>query len=176
MKLEKLNVLPGPEAREAFERCCGANRWISAMMVMRPYKNREALLHQSEHAFDQLQSTDWIEAFRHHPRIGETPGSQSRLSSTADWEGNEQRGTTGASPGTLEALAVKNRAYERRFGFIFIVCATGKTADEMLALLEARIGNDPDTELAIAAAEQRKITALRIARLLDEDPAGGRAA
>lgn len=176
MKLETLNHLPQAEARAAFERCCGANRWISSMMVLRPYRNREALLTASDRAFDQLSDTDWIEAFRHHPRIGEVPGTLSRLSSAADWAGNEQRGATGASEATKAALARRNRDYEARYGFVFIIYATGKTAEQMLTALEERMANDPETELEVAADEQKKITALRIAKLLDEDPNGSRRA
>ncbi len=176
MKLEILNHLPQPEARAAFERCCGANRWISSMMVLRPYRDRQALLTASDRAFDQLTSTDWIEAFRHHPRIGEVPGTLSRLSPAADWAGNEQRGATDVSEATRAALVRRNRDYEARYGFIFIICATGKTGDQMLAELEKRMSNDPETELEVAADEQKKITALRIAKLLEEEPRGSRRA
>ncbi len=168
MTLAALNALPADEARAAFELCCGAARWAAAMCAARPFEDRAALEAAAERAADALARADWLEAFAHHPRIGDVESLRVKFARTAAWAGREQGGTAGASDATLAALAEGNRAYERRFGYIFIVFATDKSADEMLALLRARLGNEPADELAIAAGEQRKITRLRLAKLLGE--------
>lgn len=173
MTLEALNRLPVAEARAAFERCCGSNAWIERMCARRPYADRTAIDREAERAAQELGPDDWREAFAHHPRIGDVESLRERFGGTASWAGDEQRGAAVATEATLTALARANRAYEDRFGHIFIVCATGKSADEMLALLEARMPNDAATELGVAAGEQMKITQLRIGKLLD-DSAGGR--
>lgn len=167
MKLAEIDSLPKPWAREAFERCCGAGRWVDAMVAGRPYRSVEGLSRAAERELEALGREDWLEAFTHHPRIGDVAALREKFASTAAWAGAEQSGAATATEATLEALAQANRDYEQRFGYIFIVCATGKTADEMLALLKARLPNRPKYELAIAAGEQRKITRLRIAKLLE---------
>jgi 2-oxo-4-hydroxy-4-carboxy-5-ureidoimidazoline decarboxylase len=118
-----------------------------------------------EQAFDLLRREDWLEAFAGHPRIGDLDSLRHRFASTAALATAEQAGTRTASDRVLRALAQGNADYERRFGHIFIVCASGKSADEMLAILDQRLSNDPDVELRIAAGEQRKITRLRIASM-----------
>jgi 2-oxo-4-hydroxy-4-carboxy-5-ureidoimidazoline decarboxylase len=168
MTLERLNQLSEDEVRAAFERCCGARAWVAAMVAARPFGDRADLLSAAERAADALGVRDWHEAFAHHPRIGDVAALRQRFAATAAWAGDEQRGAAAAPEATLEALARGNREYEARFGYIFIVRATGKSADEMLALLQARLANDPATELAIAAGEQRKITRLRLEKLLAE--------
>jgi 2-oxo-4-hydroxy-4-carboxy-5-ureidoimidazoline decarboxylase len=174
--LEELNRLDGEAARAALERCCGAGAWVERMVAGRPYRNATGLLAAAERAADKLRAPDWLEAFAHHPRIGDRAalatapagaGAGARPA-VAAWAGDEQRGAAAAADATLEALVRGNRAYEQKFGYIFIVCATGKSAEEMLALLEARLGNDPDTELVNAAREQRAITRLRLEKLLAE--------
>ena len=168
MTLDQLNRLPLHEARAAFERCCGASAWVEMMCSARPYADRDTLWAAAERASDALGPDDWREAFTHHPRIGDAAALRERFATTAAWAGDEQRGATGASDRTIEALADGNRDYEQKFGYIFIVCATGKSADEMLGLLRARIGNDPGIEIGLAAAEQKKITRLRLEKLLAE--------
>ena len=169
MTLDQLNRLDDAAARAALERCCGARRWVEHVCAARPYRDRAALAAAAERAFDGLERADWLEAFAHHPRIGDMASLRAKYASTAAWAGEEQRGATTAGEVTLEALAGGNRAYEERFGYIFIVCATGKSADEMLALLRARLPNLPERELRIAAEEQMKITRLRLSRLLESD-------
>ena len=177
MTLAELTRLADQAARAALERCCGAGAWVERMIGGRPYRNATGLLAAAERAADKLRPADWIEAFAHHPKIGDRAAraatsasavAGARATSEAAWAGEEQRGAATAAPATLEALARGNRAYERKFGYIFIVCATGKSAEEMLALLQARLGNDPDTELVNAAREQRAITRLRLEKLLAE--------
>jgi 2-oxo-4-hydroxy-4-carboxy-5-ureidoimidazoline decarboxylase len=169
MTLRTLNALPAAEARAAFARCCGARRWIDAMVAARPFANRDSLAAAAAHAFDALAREDWLEAFAQHPKIGDVTALRERFATTAAWAGREQSGAAGAPEETLAALARGNADYEARFGYIFIVYATGKSADQLLAMLRARIGNDPSRELDLAATEQRKITQLRIAKLLEEE-------
>ena len=168
MTLDQLNHLPTQDAWAAFERCCGASAWVEHMCAQRPFRSTDALNAAAESGFALLGPDDWREAVAHHPRIGDVAALRERFASTAGWAGEEQRGASTASDATLAALAEGNRAYEERFGYIFIVCATGKGADEMLRLLRARLPNAPAAELGIAAEEQRKIARLRLEKLLAE--------
>ena len=167
MELLTLNELSANDAREAFERCCGARAWVERMIAARPFADRAALHAAADDIGNTLERADWLEAFAHHPRIGES-ALREKFKTTATWAGAEQAGATGAAEAVIAALAAGNRAYEERFGYVFIVCATGKRADEMLASLESRMPNDARTELAAAAAEQMKITHLRLDKLLEE--------
>ena len=168
--LTRLDGLAEGDAVAAFLRCCGSRRWADAMARGRPYRHEAALLAAAERAFVPLASADWLEAFSHHPRIGERKALAERFPATTGWSASEQAAVAGAGEDVLDALLRANREYEARFGYIFIVCATGKSAPEMLALLRRRLPNDPDAELEIAAAEQRKITAIRLKKLLSEGP------
>jgi 2-oxo-4-hydroxy-4-carboxy-5-ureidoimidazoline decarboxylase len=134
------------------------------MLARRPFGNDPHLLSVARDEWWALTPDDWREAFAHHPKIGDRAALEARFPRTAELSGAEQRGVSGASTQTLDALAELNRRYEEKFGYIFIVCATGKTADEMLSLLRARIDNMPSAELLIAAEEQARITALRLQR------------
>jgi 2-oxo-4-hydroxy-4-carboxy-5-ureidoimidazoline decarboxylase len=165
-----LDGLAEGEALAAFMRCCGSRRWAETMARGRPYRDAAALLAAAERAFAPLSRGDWLAAFSHHPRIGERAALAERFPATADWSASEQGGVTGAGEDVLEALIQANREYEERFGYIFIVCATGKSAAEMLGLLRERLPHEPEAELEIAAAEQRKITAIRLRKLLSEGP------
>ena len=131
-------------------------------MKRRPFGSRDQLLTAARDDWFALGPADWREAFRHHPRIGDSDALRRRFAPTANLAEEEQSGVAGASDVVLTALAEGNRAYERKFGYIFIVCATGKSAGEMLAMLLSRLQNDRDTELRAAAEEQAKITALRL--------------
>jgi 2-oxo-4-hydroxy-4-carboxy-5-ureidoimidazoline decarboxylase len=164
--LSRLNDQPASEARLALARCCGAARWVEAMTDRRPYANPEALFTAADEVWWGLDEADWREAFAHHPKIGDRAALGERFSATRAWAAGEQAGAALAEGGVLDRLAEGNRAYEARFGYIFIVCATGKTAEEMLALLEARLPKDPREEIRIAAAEQARITRLRLEKLL----------
>ena len=164
--LSRLNEGPAGEARVELERCCGASRWAEAMIARRPFRDRETLLAAADEVWWGLEESDWREAFAHHPKIGDADALRARFASTRQWAAGEQAGVRSATEETLVALADGNRAYEDRFGFIFIVCATGKTADAMLSLLRARLANDPRDEIRIAAAEQAKITRVRLEKLL----------
>lgn len=171
--LDELNHLATAEAWVQLERCCGASAWVERMCAARPFRDRDALHAAADRAADALGPDDWQEAFAHHPRIGDVAALRERFAATAAWAGAEQSGAAAASEATLEALAEGNREYERRFGHIFIVCATGKSAGEMLELLRARIGNDPARELENAAREQRAITRLRLDKLIGSGAEAG---
>jgi len=164
----KLDAMSESDAREALARCCGASRWVGGMLARRPFGADEALMRAADEVWASMEEADILEAFAHHPRIGASMEElEKRFASTSRWASGEQAGARGASAETLAALRDGNLAYEERFGFIFIVCATGKSADEMLALLQARVDNDRQTELRIAAAEQAKITKIRLEKLED---------
>jgi 2-oxo-4-hydroxy-4-carboxy-5-ureidoimidazoline decarboxylase len=164
--LSRLNDLPAAEARAELLRCCGSSSWVLAMLARRPFADAAALYDASDTVWRSLGPADWREAFAHHPRIGDKDVLRSRFAATPQWEQGEQAGVQGAAEELLTALAEGNQAYEERFGYIFIVCATGKSAAEMLVLLLARLGHSPQEELAIAAEEQAKITRLRLTKLL----------
>ena len=136
------------------------------MLAARPFASAEALHAASDRVDASLERADWLEAFTHHPKIGDISSLRAKFANTKGWASGEQSGTASASEETLVGLADGNRDYEDRYGYIFIVCATGKSADEMLGLLRARLGNDPAQELRIAAAEQAKITRIRLEKLL----------
>jgi 2-oxo-4-hydroxy-4-carboxy-5-ureidoimidazoline decarboxylase len=167
MTIDELNALPAEEAWRVLERCCGAGVWVDALVTHRPYESFAALKEASEAAFEKLHRDDWREAFSHHPKIGDVESLRHRFASTSAWAGEEQRGAAGADDETLGALSEGNAAYEARFGYIFIVSATGKSAAEMLALIRHRMENDPADEWQVAAEEQTKITRLRLNRLID---------
>jgi 2-oxo-4-hydroxy-4-carboxy-5-ureidoimidazoline decarboxylase len=155
-----LDAMPEAQATELLSEGCASSRWVAAMLAKRPFGSREAVLDAADEIWTSLDGDDWREAFAHHPRIGEpTPSSIAA---------KEQSGVSDAASEVREGLAKANRDYEERFGYIYIVCATGKTAEEMLAIAQARLENDPDTELRVAAEEQRKITRLRLQKLLED--------
>jgi 2-oxo-4-hydroxy-4-carboxy-5-ureidoimidazoline decarboxylase len=159
-----LNTLDRGAAAEALRRACGAERWVQRMLARRPFASSEALYASAADEWRASTREDYLEAFGHHPQIGENLDAlRRRFQTTASLSEREQAGVAGADEATLLALRDANAAYRRRFGFIFIICATGKTAAEMLAALRARLDNDPDVELEIAAAEHAKITRLRLA-------------
>ena len=163
--MKALNDLPAAEAREGFLACCGAARWADAMVAVRPFEDQQALFDEADRIWSGLQREDYLEAFAAHPRIGDAEALRGRFRSDRFAHG-EQSGAAGADDAVLAELARANRQYEERFGYIFIVCATGKSAREMLDLLKARLGNRPEDELQVAAEEQAKITRLRLQKLL----------
>ena len=166
MEIERLNAMEAGEAEAAFFLCCGASRWARALASARPFEDRAALLAAGEAAWPALTEGDWREAFTHHPQIGDIESLRTRFADTREWAGGEQSGSQTASEETLLALAAGNTAYREKFGYIFIVCATGKSAAEMLDRLRSRLPNPPDVELPLAAEEQKKITRLRLEKLL----------
>jgi 2-oxo-4-hydroxy-4-carboxy-5-ureidoimidazoline decarboxylase len=165
MNVDALNALPPDDARATLLRCCGSRRWADAMLAHRPFASSDDLLRAADEVWAGLDRADWLEAFAAHPRIGDLEGLKKKFAATAAWSAGEQAGVAGADEEVLRELAAGNRQYEERFGHIFIVCATGKTAAEMLHLLRDRMPNSPEEELRVAAAEQAKITRLRLEKL-----------
>lgn len=166
MTLADLNALAPAARTEALATCCGSPAWVDGLSQLFPFASEEALLTAAEHVWYGLTSTDWREAFAQHPKIGDVAALRERFASTAAWAASEQGAVAQASEATLGALAAGNDAYEQKFGYIFIVCATGKSADELLALLQARLPHSPAEEIRVAMAEQAKITRLRLHKLL----------
>jgi len=164
--LEWLNALSSTVARTELLKCCGSTRWAATLTEHRPFANLDQLLGQASDVWWALDQTDWLEAFRSHPKIGEKKAAASVAAESQQWSAQEQQGVARAGEEAVEKLARLNRVYEEKFGFIFIVCATGKSTDEILALLETRLENESAAELRIAAAEQAKITDLRLRKLL----------
>lgn len=139
------------------------------MIERRPFKDAGHLFAVAGETWNNLKPGDWKEAFSHHPKIGDVNALREKFASTATWASGEQSGVSGAADETLKRLAEGNAEYERKFGYIFIVCATGKSAEEMLEMLEMRLKNPEDQELKIAAAEQAKITRIRLEKLLSQE-------
>ena len=161
-----LNDSDDATAAAMLTRCCGAHRWVAAMLSARPFVSRAHLLGSAEVAWWRLSRSDWLEAFTHHPRIGtDREKLRAKFSATAGWSEGEQSGVQGAGEDVLAALEQGNIDYEARYGHIFIVCATGLTAARMLGYLQARMHTEPHIELARAAGEQAKITRIRLEKL-----------
>lgn len=167
MSLKRLNELSPDEASREFMKCCGSKRWAETMTSRRPFESLEELTRAASDVWWSLNHDDWLEAFRSHPKIGEKKAAEAVSTQSQQWSGQEQSGMRDAEDDTIDSLAQFNRDYEEKFGFIFIVCATGKSAGEMLSLLRQRLPNDRDTELPVAAAEQTKITELRLKKLIN---------
>ncbi len=163
--LSLLNALGEQEAESALRACCGAAAWAQQVLKQRPFRSADHLQRAADEVWGSLEAKDWLEAFRAHPKIGEKT-SEKQGGAAREWSEEEQTGVRAAGARALARLQEANRAYEARFGYLFIVCATGKTAEEMLALLEQRLQNEPDNELRIAAEEQRRILQLRLEKLL----------
>jgi 2-oxo-4-hydroxy-4-carboxy-5-ureidoimidazoline decarboxylase len=159
---QDLDAAPPDAARALLTRACGSTAWVARMLARRPFGSQQALLAAARDEWFALPEQDWLEAFSHHPKIGDRASLAARFAGTHDLSAKEQSAVAFATADVIIDLAHANQEYLDRFGFIFIVCATGKTAAEMLALLRARSSNDRATELRNAAAEQAKITALRL--------------
>ena len=164
--LARLNALPTAAAKAELLKCCGSRAWARQMAARRPFADDAELLAAADEVWWSLGTADWHEAFASHPKIGARKAARTQGEQARTWSEQEQAGARDAAQATLAELARANKVYEEKFGHIFIVCATGKTAAQMLALLRARLANDPGIELHNAAAEQRKITRLRLEKLL----------
>lgn len=164
--LARWNSLPLEEAVNEILSCCGSKTWAHGMAGRRPFSDVTTLLAASDESWGNLSGTDWMEAFRSHPRIGESRAVQSASAMSQTWSAQEQQQAAAAGEDSKAAMADANRQYEERFGHIFIVCATGKSAPEILAILQRRLRNDEHTELREAAEEQRQITNIRLTKWL----------
>jgi 2-oxo-4-hydroxy-4-carboxy-5-ureidoimidazoline decarboxylase len=166
--LARWNELPESEAAREILPCCGSRRWAHALARLRPFEDATLLLQRSDEIWGQFDPADWDEAFSSHPRIGEKRAPAAATAKSAAWSSQEQGGgVAAASEDVQQRLRQANEAYERRFGRIYIVCATGKSAEEMLAILYRRMENDQAAELREAAEQQRQITQRRLKRWLE---------
>jgi len=165
MTIAQFDHLTEAEKREQLFKCCGSTHWVDLMLTVFPVEGLVNLLQYADEKWLLCGEQDWLEAFTHHPKIGNKSSLKEKFATTASWASNEQSGVSSASDDVIDALAKGNDDYFDKFGFIFIVCATGKSAQEMLDLLVARLPNDWDTEIQIAAEEQAKITAIRLNKL-----------
>jgi allantoicase len=165
--LRYLRAMPEPELEAALRSCCGSNAWVHAMIGKRSgFESLAALKKIALEAWGALPTGDWDEAFKAHPRIGEKKADGPQSAVAQGWSSSEQSKVSSAPEAVRDELKATNLAYEERFARIYIVCATGKSADEMLAIAKERMQNDPDTELRRAVDEQRKITELRLEKLI----------
>ncbi len=165
--VKRLDTFPPGMAAAALKACCGSTAWVEGMLARRPFKTPAAVLAAADAVWSTAGDDDVLEAFRAHPRIGEQKAAPTQSAQAAGWSRQEQSGVSTASDETRAALAEVNRAYEARFGFVYIVCATGRSADEMLQFARSRMGNERDAELRVAAGEQAKITRIRLEKLLE---------
>lgn len=165
-EINRLNQMDAAETKAKLFACCGSKLWASELSARRPFPDEEALLTMGDVIWWGLEPSDWLEAFGQHPRIGDLESLQKKYPGNDNPAAKEQAGVDSASHDILDELAKANQTYEERFGYIFIICATGKTAEEMLVRLNSRLGNDPARELKIAAEEQRQITRIRLQKLV----------
>jgi OHCU decarboxylase len=166
LTLEELNEM-APSVFEAYiSKCCGAKTWVEKMAAARPFSSRKDVLEKAENAWFACKKLDWLEGFTHHPKIGDVESLKKKFAATAVWASGEQSNVQAASAAVIEELKLYNDLYINKFGFIFIVFATGKTADEMLSILKTRYENDTTEEIVNALLEQNKITKIRIEKLL----------
>ena len=164
--LNWLNSLPDAEAIDELKTCCGSTQWAGQLISRRPFETFDQLVSQSHEVWWSLKSDDWLEAFRSHPKIGEKKAEAAASKQSEHWSKGEQSGMARASDEIASTLSRLNLEYEGKFGYIFIVCATGKSSEEMLAILRKRLENGPAEEIHSAAAEQAKITELRLRKLV----------
>jgi 2-oxo-4-hydroxy-4-carboxy-5-ureidoimidazoline decarboxylase len=157
--VRRISDLPEEETRAELFACCGSSRWVERMLSQRPFKDATEVFESAVRIWRDLSHEDWLEAFRAHPRIGESGSAASQ---------QEQAGMASAGDAMKAEMARANRDYEARFGWIYLVCATGRPAEEMLAFARQRMANAPDEELKVAAAEQERITKLRLEKLLEK--------
>lgn len=166
MTVEQLNLEPSGAAAEALFGCCGSPSWVNAMLKKRPFQSAEQLHEAADLAFEMLDRADWMQAFSAHPKLGDLESLKMRFTGNKHWSKGEQAGVQDADLPTLEALAKGNTRYEERFGYIFILCASGLSALQMLTSLNDRLNHSAEQELIIASGQQRLITHLRIDKLL----------
>ncbi len=166
LTVEELNEMAPSVFEASISKCCGAKNWVQKMAAARPFSSRKDVLEEAENAWFACKKSDWLEAFTHHPKIGDVESLKKKFASTAAWASGEQVKVQAASTAILEELKLYNDLYLNKFGFIFIIFATGKTAEEMLSILKTRYENEAIEEIANALLEQNKITKIRIEKLL----------
>jgi 2-oxo-4-hydroxy-4-carboxy-5-ureidoimidazoline decarboxylase len=166
--LDAWNAAAAMEARNAMLACCGARRWADAMVALRPIATVVALSEAADRVWGTMQEADWLEAFACHPRIGERKAIVHAGAQSSAWSTAEQSQTSAASENVLAEIAEGNQRYEELFGFTYIICATGKSAEEMLAILKKRLASNREAELREAAEQQRQILQIRLGKWLVE--------
>ena len=169
MSVLSINQASVDEAKHLFKQCCTSSRWIQSMVDSRPYATPMDVRVQADAHWNDSAEGDYLEAFDGHPKIGDVSSLKAKYANTKELAAGEQSGVNVASDDVIQQLADGNQQYQEKFGFIFIVCATGKSAQQMLALLQARLPNDRGTELKNAAEEQRKIFHIRLNQLLEDE-------
>lgn len=167
--LNRLNTLPVADAEQEFHKCCGCAEWATRLTAARPFESVHQLAETADRLWWMLEPGQWLEAFHSHPKIGEKKAAATVSADAQKWSENEQSGISNSAQETIDELARLNQEYEQKFGYIFIICASGKSSEEMLNQLRSRLQNEPDEELRIAATEQAKITQLRLGKLIDEE-------
>jgi allantoicase len=165
--IERFNQLSAAQARKVLFDCCGSKKWVEQMTAQRPFSSALNLLDASDRTWSVLGRREWLRAFRHHPAIGGKRAKERQSETARRWSVGEQSAAQKASAGALTALAAANRAYYAKFGHVFLICASGKSREEILRNLHERMSNEPELELRNAAKEQRKITRLRLERFLE---------
>jgi allantoicase len=164
--LERINQLPVKTLGKALLDCCGSTTWVNQLLTRRPFANETDMFEAADRIWAQLDQKEWLRAFRHHPPIGSKRAKSKQTRAAQRWSAREQSVATNSAPETLAVLAAANQAYQATFGYVFLICATDKTGDEILKSLQERLQNNPETELRVAAEELRKITRLRLEKLL----------
>lgn len=164
-ELRRWNGLAFEDAVAEVRSICGSRAWASLLVTRRPYQTVAEIALAADEIWWSLTADDWMEAFRCHPRIGEQKSSHASRQSSA-WSRQEQSSVASATVTVLNSLTARNQAYEQRFGFTYIVCATGKSAEDMLTLLECRLANEAGKELREAAEQQRQIMQIRLRKWL----------
>ena len=167
MPISVINNVSVSLARKQFMQCCTSDTWVNKMLESRPYRDEQQLFERANIHWQNLDEDDYLQAFDGHPKIGNVDSLRAKYANTKELAAGEQAQVNDANEDVLQVLAEQNAHYETKFGFIFIVCATGKSAKEMLNLLLERLNNDRDQELMNAAEEQRKIFQLRLIKLLE---------
>ena len=167
MTIAEFDHFSTEKKRDLLFKCCGSQAWVDKMLTVFPVEDLVELLEAAEEKWYQSNEEDWRKAFEHHPKIGDVNSLREKFTSTKKWAADEQSGVNNSSEKIIEQLATGNNEYEDKFGFIFIVCATGRSAEEMLTSLKARINNSGEEEIKAASSEQLKITKLRLEKLFD---------
>jgi allantoicase len=164
--IERLNQMARTEAAKALLDCCGSKKWVEQVLARRPFMDAAGLYDAADDAWPALSRKDWLAAFRAHPAIGGAKAAAKQTATARSWSAGEQSVAQNTSPETLAVLTAANEAYQATFGHVFLICATGKTSEEIVKAIQERLANDPEVELRIAADEQKKITRLRLEKLL----------
>jgi len=164
--LERLNQIPSEEAHKALLDCCASPEWADQLIATRPFADEPRLFESAETIWAGLGQKEWLKAIRHHPPIGSKRANSKQSSKAREWSSGEQSAAQKSSAETLAVLDAANQAYRATFGYVFLICAAGLSADEILHHLRRRLANDPETEMRVSAEELKKITRLRLEKLL----------